>query len=403
MANNINNMKDAPGVIAKLAAQMLSDKTQFCKSIDKADASDFDGKNGYQSGDTFQIPKAARFIPSTSADVTSALQDIVEEKTSLTLDVRKVVPVALTSAEVFTELGLKNWTRRVLDPAMSSIANHVESSFLSKAVNATSNLVGTAGSEAFTVDTMLSANQKITESGCDDLDGRFALLNPFATRKAVVDRKGLFQASDEIAQQYKKGYIGTADGFDYLSNNHLPTITVGSDVTGLAVNDASFGEGESTLTIDGASAAPAAGTVFTIAGVNAVHPITKANLGVLKQFVVVSATTTVITLAEPIYAGSNGLQNVTALPADNAALVFVGSASTGYVQNLAYHKNAFRMVSVPLMIPSDAHYAAQETVDGLTVRVWMASDILTDKMIARIDFLGGIAAVRPEWACRITA
>lgn len=403
MANTINNMKDAPGVIAKMAAKMLSDKTQFCKSIDKADESDFDGKNGYQAGDTIQISKPPRFIPSTSADVTSAIQDIVEEKTPLTLDTRKVVPVALNSAEVFTELGLKSWTNRVLDPAVSSIANHVESTFLDKAVKATSNLVGTAGSETFTVDTMLAANQKITESGCDDLDGRFALLNPYATRKAVVDRKGLFQASDEIAAQYKKGYIGTAEGFDYLSNNHLPTITNGSDVTGVEVNDASFGEGESTLTVDGAAAAPAAGSVFTIAGVNAVNPITKTDLGFLKQFVVVSATTTVITLAEPIYAASGGLQNVTALPADDAALTFVGAASTGYVQNLAFHKNAFRMVSVPLMVPSDAHYVAQETVDGMTVRVWMASDILTDKMIARIDFLGGLASVRPEWACRITA
>lgn len=403
MANTINNLKEAPGVIAKMAAQMLSDKTQFCKSIDKADPSDFDGKNGYQAGDTITTSKPARFIPSTTADITSSIQDVVEEKTTLVLDTRKVVPVSLNSAEIFTELGLKSWTKRILDPAISSIANHVESTFLDKAVKATSNLVGTAGSETFVQDTMLAAAQKIYENGCVDDDNKFALLNPFATRKAVVGRADLSNGSKDIQDSYKSGLVGVADGFTYLRNNKLPVIKNSSDVTGVAVNDASFGEGESTLTIDGASAAPAAGSVFTIAGVNAVDPITKQDLGYLKQFVVVSATTTVITLAEPIYAASNGLKNVTELPADDAALVFVGSASIGYAQNLAFHRNAFRMVSVPLMTPKDSQMCATETVDGMTVRVWMASDILTDKMIARVDFLGGLCAVRPEWSCRITA
>lgn len=402
MANTINNMKDAPGVIAKLAAGMLADKVQFCKSIDKEDSSAFDGVNGYQAGDTIPISKPARFVPTTGADVTSAIQDVVEEKTSLTLDTRSVVPVQLNSNEVFTELGLKSWTKRVLDPAISSIAQDVESRFLDKAVKGTSNVVGTPGSETFVQDTMLSAAQKIYENGCTDEAGQFALLTPYGTRKAVVGRADLQNPSPEVSAQYKTGVMGVADGFTYLRNNLLPTITNGSDQTGVAINDASVSEGATTITVDGLSSAPEAGSVFTIAGVNAVHPISKDDLGYLKQFVVVSATTTVITLAEGLYAGSNGLQNISALPADNAALTFVGSESTAYRQNLAYHKSAFRMVSVPLMLPNDAHMAAQETVDDMTVRVWLASDVLTDTMTARIDFLGGLANVRPEWACRIT-
>jgi hypothetical protein len=413
MANVINNIKDAPGVIAKMAAQMLADKTQFCKSIDKEDSSVFNGINGYQAGDTIQISKPARFIPSTSADVTSALQDIVEEKTSLTLDTRKVVPVSLTSAEVFTDLGLKKWTKRVLDPAMSSIANHVESAFLQKAADATYNSVGTAGSEAFTQDTMLAAAQKLYENGCtDDEMNNFALLNPYATRKAVVDRADLQHAGKEISDQYKTGVMGLADGFTYLRNNHLPTHTNGNDVTGVAVNDAAVAEGASTLAVDGLTNTTGTitkGTVFTIAGVYAVHPITKATLSHLQQFTVTADATAngsgqaTISISPSLYAGSNGLQNVSALPADDAALVFVGAASTGYAQNLAFNRHAFRMVSVPLMTPSDSELSAVETVDGMTVRVWMQSDILTDKMIARIDFLGGLANVRPEWACRITS
>lgn len=412
MANIINNINEAPGVIAEMAAQMLADKVQFCKSIDKGEVSDFDGKNGYKAGDTIFVDKPARFTANTTADVSSALQDVVEEKSALTLDTLSNVPVSLTSAEVFTDLGLKSWANRILKPAISTISNDVESRFLTKAIDATYNSVGTAGSNTFNQDVMLNAAQKIYENGCVDEENQFALLNPYATRKAVTGRADLQNAPDEVSKQYKTGLMGRADGFYYLRNNLLPTHTNGTDVTGVAVNDAAVAEGASTLAVDGLTNTTGTitkGSVFTIDGVFAVHPITKDTLDHLQQF---TATTDVtangsgqatVGISPSLYAASNGLQNVSALPADNAALVFVGSASTGYAQNLAFHKSAFRMVSVPLMKPSDSHLCESRTVDGMTVRVWMQSDILTDKMIARIDFLGGLSLVRPEWACRITA
>ena len=154
----------------------------------------------------------------------------------------------------------------------------------------------------------------------------------------------------------------------------------------------------------------AKGSVFTIAGVYAVHPITKVAYPYLQQFVVTADATAdgsgqaTLSISPTIYSSASGsLQNVSALPADEAALVFVGSASTAYGQNIAYHKSAFRRVSVPLVLPQGMNTAAQETADGHTIRVLSDFDILTGKMIMRLDYLGGLAAVRPEWACRITA
>lgn len=413
MANVINNINEAPGVIAKMAAQMLSDKVHFCKSIDKEDPSIFNGVNGYQAGATTQISKPARFVPGTTANVTSALQDIVEEKTSLTLDVRRNVPVSMESAEIFTDLGLSKWTKRVLDPAMSSIANYVEAAFLEKAADATYNIVGTPGSTVFDTDTVLQAGQRIDENGCPDADNRFILLTPAARRSAVNSRKGLFQSSDEIAKQYKSGAMGIADGFTFLSNNRLPRHVNGNDVS-FEVRTTVSVEGQATLVVEGLTADTGTvtkGTVFTIATVNAVDPITKEDLGYLQEFVVTEDETAdasgyaTLNISPAFYtSASGGLQNVTAFPADGDAItVKTGSASTGYFQSLAYHKNAFRMVSVPLPKFDGAHLCATETVDDMSVRVWMDADILTDKMICRIDFLGGLAAVRPEWAVRVTA
>ena len=80
MANTINQLKDAPGLISKLAAKMFADKIVFCKSIDIEPAESYNGVNGYKSGDTIQISKPARFGVGTTADITSAIQDVDEER-----------------------------------------------------------------------------------------------------------------------------------------------------------------------------------------------------------------------------------------------------------------------------------------------------------------------------------
>jgi hypothetical protein len=83
------------------------------------------------------------------------------------------------------------------------------------------------------------------------------------------------------------------------------------------------------------------------------------------------------------------------------AMTFVGAASTSYVQPLMYQKDAFQFVTADLPLMDDAHKCTRRTQDGLSMRVWMASDIRNDELLMRIDILYGMAALRPEWACRL--
>lgn len=412
MPNTINTLKNAPGVIAAMAAKMLADKVQFCKVIDKADESDFNGKNGYNAGDTIYINKNARFVSGTSADISSAIQDVNEEKVALVLNERRVTGISLTSAEIATDMALKNWANRILDPAVSEMAQKIEASFLEQAVDATYNSVGTPGSTVFDMDTMLAANQKIAEFACPDLDNRYTLLNPAAQRSAVNANKGLFNNTTEVGKQYIKGSMGQGMGFEFLSNNLLPIHTNGNDVTGVQINATISTQGTTSLVLKGLTANTGTvtkGSVFTIASVNAVHPITKADLGYLQQFVVtnIPAAATagglVTVTVSPAINTTTGLQSVTAFPQENAVVTFVGIADEARVQNLAFHKSAFRMASVPLIMPDGVDMAAQKTVEGITVRVIRDYEVLTDRLIMRLDFLGGIAAIRPEWSVRITA
>lgn len=412
MVQTINNVKDVGTVIAKMAAGMLADKTQFIKTVDKEPASSFGQVNGYNVGDTLTINKPARFIPSSTVDITSTIQDVVEEKTTLTLDTRSIVPVALTSAEIQNTLQLKDWSKRILEPAVSSIAQNIEASFLAKAKNGVTNFVGTAGSTVFDTDLALSAREQLMKGLIPD-DNLYALVDSKSMRSAVNARKSLFNKSEALAKQYTRGYMGESDGFNWLENNLVPRHTNGSDVAfAVEASVVTIANGMNTLGVDGVTslATIKAGTKFTIAGVYKVHPITKQTLPDLQVFTVLSDVTessgssVTLSISPAIYySNTDPRQNVNAAPVDETACtVLTGLASTSYTHNLFYHPSAFRFASVPLFKPDGVDMIGQETVDGMTIRVVRDYDIKTDKLIMRLDFLGGFQVVRGEWGAVAT-
>jgi hypothetical protein len=149
-------------------------------------------------------------------------------------------------------------------------------------------------------------------------------------------------------------------------------------------------------------ATPNAGMTFTIVGVNACHPETKADLGYLKTFTVLAGSTATNLLVSPTIYTTGPLQNIVAIPATGATLNFYGSANTAYRQNLMYHPDAFTFVTADLPLMDGADKCVRKQMDGLSLRVWTDGDIRNDELLARIDILYGYAAIRPEWACRLS-
>jgi hypothetical protein len=135
--------------------------------------------------------------------------------------------------------------------------------------------------------------------------------------------------------------------------------------------------------------------VFTIAGVNAVNPRTKADLGYLQQFTVLADATAsagviaALSISPPIIT-SGAYQNVSADAADNAVVTWLGSASTTYRTNAAFHKTAIKLVSAKLIMPytGEADHATDPDT-GLTVRYWRYSDGASDTHNHRWDVFFG--------------
>ncbi len=413
MANEVLTAKNAPGVTAKLVAAHLKEKAKFIKSISKEDSAIF--KEQHKSanpGDTIIIKKPTKFKVGSTLDVSSNIQDVKQDKVSLTLDKLANVAFEMTSLETAYNKPIKYWNDEFVEPAMNALSAEMEKWALEKACRLTPNLVGVPGVQPGTVKGFLQGRQKMVENLTPEDEEWYTIMNPTTSTEFADNIKGLFHNS-EIAKTFGRGYVGNGQGFTYLESNLLPTFTNGADVSGIAVEASvvPITNGMTTLGVDGVTTAATitAGSVFTISGVYDVHPLTKQVLPNLKQFTVtesvteVSGNSVILKISPSIYYDTtDSRQNVSAAPVDETgALTFFGSASAAYGQNLSYHKEAFRFVSVPLYTPEGLDFAAQETVDGISVRALRDFDIKTSKSIMRFDILAGLAAIGDGWATRI--
>jgi hypothetical protein len=149
------------------------------------------------------------------------------------------------------------------------------------------------------------------------------------------------------------------------------------------------------------------GDVFTIAGVYAVNPQTRLSTGSLQQFVVTAAQTASggdmanMAISPPMYTAANALATIDAFPANNAAVTFVGTASTVYPQNLVYHKNAITLATADLLLPQGVDMASRQVHNGISMRIVRQYDINNDRMPCRVDVLYGFNTIRAPMACRI--
>jgi hypothetical protein len=237
------------------------------------------------------------------------------------------------------------------------------------------------------------------------------MAGPFDEADLLNELKSLYQPAKEIGDQYKYGRLAIAGGMDWYMSNALPTVTIGGTVAG-AVNG-NVSAGAMTMAIDGFSANQviAAGTVFTVTGVNAVQPEHKTDLGYLYQFTVLESATLDVTGAgtitfasldgggEALYA-TGARKNVTALPADDAVLTLAGAINTTYRQAIAFNKNAFSLATITLDAFLGGVTSSTDVIDGVSMRTAFGGDITTGKSLCRADILSGACVMRPQYACK---
>lgn len=391
-----------PTKITREALRILHNNLVFTRNVNRQYDDQF-AQSGAKIGTTLKVRKPNQFTIRTGAVMNA--QDVTEESLDLVVSTQKGVDINFSSQEL--TLNIDDFSNRYLVPAMARLASEIDYEGLTLYQNIF-NQVGTPGTTPATSLIVLQTGQKMDDFAAPDDMQRFLTVNPAAQASIVDALKGLFQQSSAIAEQYRRGKMGTALGFDWGMSQNINRHTTGGFAGTVLVND-TVASGDTTISMDAfTDAAPTVkkGDIFTLAGVNAVNPETKKSTGVLQQFVVTAdktgASNAIADIAiSPAITTSGPKQTVTALPSDNAAVTFVGTAATAYPINMAYHRDAFALVTADLEMPKGVDFAAREVYEGISMRIVRQFDITNDKFPCRIDVLYGWTTLRPEFACRL--
>ena len=393
MANTILT----PTAVTREILRILHQKANFIGTINR-DYDDSFANSGAKIGTSLKIRTPNQF--SVRSGAVLDVQDVQESSVTLTVATQKGVDINFSSAELTMELD--DFSKRILDPAISALVATVENDVISNVYKNVYSVVDNAGS-AMSYAKLLEGEARLVKH-LTPMSERSLMWHPQAHADMVSAWSTLFNDSKEISKQFREGMIGRAVGFDHYRSTHMPIFTSGTETgTTMTVNGAN--QTGSVITVsNGSSKTLVAGDVVTFAGCNRVHPETKTDSGELQRFVVTSAVTAggLSIAISPSIVTSGATQNVSASPTDAGTVTkLLGGASSATDVSLAYHKDAFTFVTADLVMPKGVDFAAREVLDGISVRVVRQYDINNDQFPCRIDILYGYKTVRPQLAVRI--
>jgi len=388
-------------MITRKALEILENNLVLTRNVNRQYDDSF-AVEGAKIGSTLRIRLPDRALVTDGAAL--QVQDDNEQFTTLTVNNQKHIGVNFTSAELTMQLD--DFAERVLKPRISQLASSIDAD-VANAYKTIGNSVGTPGTTPSTSLVLLQAQQKLNENAAV-MNPRYATVNPAANAGLVEGMKGLFNPTDTISKQFKNGMMGMGVlGFDEVNmSQSIKQHTTGTRAaTGATVASTVTSEGASTLSLTvGSAETIAVGDVFTIADCFAVNPQTRESTGSLFQFVALASSTTsttaTVTVA-PMYSANHALATMLTLPVSGKAVVFTGTASTQYPQNLIYHKDAITFATADLLLPQGVDMAARAVHNGISLRVVRQYDINNDRMPCRIDVLYGYSTIRPQMACRL--
>ena len=391
-------------MITRKSLEILENNLVISRNVNKEYDDSF-AVEGAKIGSTLRIRLPDRALVTDGAAL--QVQDDNEQFTTLTVSSQKHIGINFTSAELTMQLD--DFAERVLKPRISQLASSVDAD-VANAYKSIFNTVGTPGTTPATALVLLQAQQKLNESAAP-MAPRYATVNPAANAGLVNGLSGFFNPTNTISRQFKTGMMGEGVfGFEEMNmSQSIVNHTTGSRAGTILVNETVSAQGQATITLDGLTSTTTvtAGDVFTIAGVYAVNPQTRLSTGSLQQFVVTAAQTASggdmvnMAISPPMYTAANALATIDAFPANNAAVTFVGTASTVYPQNLVYHKNAITLATADLLLPQGVDMASRQVHNGISMRIVRQYDINNDRMPCRVDVLYGFNTIRPPMACRI--
>lgn len=398
-------------------------------------------RDGAKIGYTVNLRKPARFTVSGGPALN--VQDFLETSVPATLTNQAHIDTQFITSDML--LSMDMFTTRVLKPKIAALANSVDATVASQMKFGTANIsFGTVGTLPTALTTFLTAGA-ILDTEAAPRDGeRYMVLDPYTQASMVGGLTGLFNPQMSISEQYKKGLMSRSTvGFDWYMDQNIANHTWGN-WAGSPVYNATYGSGalltsgwadSGTLGVSGftnASSTINVGDTFTLAGIYMVNPQNRAATKQLRSFVVrppvgspstgtftptydvfgnvISGTynpnssgQVSLTIAVAVISAGQ-FQNVSAAPVTTTTVLTPSATSASGPQNLAFHRDAFTLVSADLPLPGGVDMAARAAHKdvGMSMRIIRQYTINNDALPTRIDILYGVAAMYRELCTRVS-
>jgi len=370
-----------------------------------------------RSGDVIWRPQPYIAQSFDGMDQTANFNPSAQLSVPATLGFSKSSPWIMDAKELRDALQEK----RLGEAAKQKLASDINIAIMATAANQGTLVVKrTAAATGF--DDLAQCDSIMNEQGVA-MHERFAALSSRDYNNMASNLAGRGTMQGKPVTAYEKAYVGEVSGFstyklDYA--NRLPaaagggaltmnTLVAGANFyTPVSTRVASTGERSNvdnryqSVTVS-ATTNVVAGDCFTVAGVNAVHHITKADTGQLKTFRVISVDSgTTMTISPPLISNQGGTdaeaqyQNVEVTGSAAAAIVFLNTVAANI--NPFWQRDAMEILPGRYAVPSDAGAAIMRgtTENGIEL-VWQKQyDINTMKTKYRLDTLFGVVNKQPE-------
>lgn len=406
---------------------VLENSVSFTKKVVRRYDDKF-GRAGAKIGYLINIRKPARSVSTAGQGI--QLQDYIERSVPLVLNKQYQQACAFTSSDM--ALSLDDFTNRVTKPKIVQLGNDIDYDGLQQFSNIPAE-VGTPGTVPTLLDTYQNATQFIADEGfpIDSEDDVTTHITPKMMRVLFPQLQGLIANGGGTASlgflralakgqgggsdDYIKGKVTEAAGMTFFRTQNAPTFTTGTQ-GGTPVVSGANQTGSSILTSGWTASTTVLnqGDVIYFAGVHRINPLTRQSTGDLRGFVVTAAVTSNgsgnatipvacvdgdgITLAGPY-------QTVDVSPANSAAITVSGASAVTSQRGLIFHPETFCFGCADLEMYENQHMMemAADKELGLAIRMWGQPDINTDRLLMRLDVLGGWLTMYPQGGVRVAS
>jgi len=356
----------------------------------------------------------------SGTDMSSNFDDFTQLSVPATIGFSKSVPWVMTATELRDSLQ----EGRLGDAAKQKLASDINVAIMNVAANQGTLFVKrTSAASGF--DDVAQCEAIMNEQGVPSYDRFLALSTRDYNGMANDLSKASRSFGNEISDRaLRKAFVGEMASFgtykfDYANRKAAAAggagltvdtrVSAGNYYVPKATSVAATGETSNvdnrfqTITISSTTNV-AAGDAFTIAGINAVHHITKGDTGQLKTFRVISVpSSTTLVISPPLITAQGGTdaevqyQNcVATTTASNAAIVFLNTVSN--FVNPFWQRDSLEILPGRYAVPSDAGAAVMRasTDQGIELVMQKQYDINTMKTKYRLDTLFGVVNKQPE-------